>query len=127
MVENNRTANAKQKRELKQARKDLVLFEDIQAKVLEMEAVIHDKTEVEHVRTKMEAEIARLRRAVKSERDAAIRCRVMMGRDSVELEAFKQQSESKLREVTAAFEALQEEFRQRVGETPVTSLNSDSE
>ena len=127
MVENNRTANAKQKRELKQARKDLVLFEDIQAKVLEMEAAIHDKTEVEHVRTKMEAEIARLRRAVKSERDAAIRYRVMMGRDSVELEAFKQQSESKLREVTAAFEALQEEFRQRVGETQVTSLNSDSE
>jgi len=118
LVENNRTASAKQQRELKQARKDLVLFEDIQAKVLEMETAIQEKAEVAHVRTKLEAEILRLRRAVKFERDTAARCRVMMGHSSVEFEAFKMESESKLQKTVAAYEALKEEFYQRTGEMP---------
>jgi len=118
LVENNRTASVKQQRELKQARKDLVLFEDIQAKVLEMETAIQEKAEVAHVRTKLEAEILRLRRAVKFERDTATRCRVMMGQRSVEFEAFKMESESKLQKAIAAHEALKEEFYQRTSEMP---------
>ena len=127
LVENNRTASAKQRLELKQARKDLLLFEDIQAKVLEMETAIQDKAEVAHVRTKLEAEIVRLRRALKSERDTATRCRVTMGHNSAEFEAFKMESESKLQEAVSAYEALKEEFFQRTGEMPLTSLGEESD
>jgi hypothetical protein len=112
LVENNRLAGLKQQADLKQARRDLADFEVMKARVMELETSFRNHTEVADLRAKMEANLARQRRLMLSER----------ARSEATLARVRKESDARVACLEASFEALRVEFIDRVGEMPETRV-----
>ena len=110
LVENNRRAGTKQRADLKQAQRDLADFETLKARLMELEASICNRSELVDMRSKMEADIERQRRLVRSER----------ARSEAMLARVRKENDARVACLEAAFEALRVEFFDRVGEMPET-------
>jgi hypothetical protein len=112
LVVNNRAAGAKQRADLKQARRDLVDFETLKSRLMDLEASIRNRSELADLRAKLEADVERQRRLVRSER----------ARSDAAIARVRKESDARIACLEAAFEALRMEFFERVGEMPEAAV-----
>ena len=118
LLENNRSANEKHKREWKEAMGKLHEFEKIKTQMLEMKLAIERKTDVAQARQQFQQMEQSARRTMEREMFRA----EDLSRRLVERDAELERVREHLAQAVAAFKALREEYEEHMDEPPSVKL-----